>query len=154
MARRTYHGATRGAFAALASDIEKHFEGQIDRAARLGHDAVEDAVLHGEDRMREVIESSVTQTGLDRANAGGHPGRVDSGAMLDAVGSNITGTDPDTVIGEWGWVNGLENYFLFQDQGDEEFNVRFKGMQALRQSYVEARERFLANLSDAGFEVS
>lgn len=152
--RRTYHGASRGSFEALASDIIGYFEGRIDDAALLGHDALEDSVLHGEDRMREIIETSVTKTGEERAERGGHPGRVDTGDMLDAVGSNITGTDRDTIIGEWGWVNGLEDYFLFQDQGDEEFNVKFKGMQAIRQSYIEAREMYLERLAQAGFTVN
>lgn len=126
----------------------------MERAARLGHDALEDAVLHGEDRMREVIETAVTATGIDRAASGGHPGRIDTGNMLDAVGSNITGSDRDTVIGEWGWVNGVEDYFLYQDLGDEAFGVKFEGMQALRQSYVEAREMYLDKLYQAGFTVT
>lgn len=154
VAKRRYHGATRGAFSALASDIRTHFEGQIDKARQIGHDAVEDAVLHGEDRMREVIETAITKTGLDRANSGGHPGRIDSGDMIDAVGSNITGTDPDTIIGEWGWVNGFEDYFIYQDRGDELFGVKFEGMQAIRQSYIEARELYLQRLSQAGFTVN
>lgn len=154
MARRTYHGARKGSFNALAEDLHTFYEGKIDDAMRAGTEAAHDATFEGYLAMLRIIETAVTETGQARAAAGGHPGRIDSGDMYDGVNAN-TWVKPggDSAGGTWGWLDGLEDYFLIQENGSEQFNVLFKGMGALRGSYIVAREDFLARLRKAGFEV-
>ena len=155
MAKRVYHGSTRGSFTALADDLKSFYGGKIDKAMEAGTDAAHDATFEGYLAMLRIIEESVTGTGEARAGRGGHPGRIDSGAMHDAVNAN-TWVKPggESAGGTWGWIDGFEDYFLYQEKGADEFNVAFRGMQALNGSYVIAREDFLRRLQDAGFKVN
>lgn len=154
MARRKYHGARKGAFVGLAGDLHTFYEGKMDEALQAGAEAAHDATFEGYLAMLRIIETAVTRTGQARAAAGGHPGRIETGNLFDDVNAE-TWVKPgkDSAGGTWGWLNGFEDYYIFQELGDEEFNVLFKGMQALRGSYVEAREDFLRRLTALGFEV-
>lgn len=109
-------------------------------------DVIEEAVLYGEERMIEILESSVTKTGLERAARGGHPGRIDTGNMLDDIGVDFRETK-GAREGEWGWIFGLEDYYLYQEYGAG----NIPAMSALQQSYIGARELMLKRLRDAGF---
>lgn len=135
----------------MFADLEDYIRQTYEEARRAASGAVEDATLHGEDRMREIIELSTTPTGDARAARGGHPGRIDSGDMIDDIESNIDAVGQDRIVGSYGWINGLEPYYAFQELGAEDFNVRFKGMRALAQSSVEARELLFKRLREEGF---
>ena len=115
----------------------------------LVHDALEDATLLGEDRMIEILESAITKTGLERAERGGHPGRVETGTMRDAISSGIWPGRNGSREGEWGWLNEVLAYYLFQENG----TIDFTAMSALHGSYIEARELFIDRLVSAGLKV-
>lgn len=117
-----------------------------ERIEQLLIDAIEEATLYGEERMIEILESSVTRTGLERAARGGHPGRIDTGQMLDDIGTGIYEVGGRRE-GEWGWIHGLEDYYLYQEYGAG----NLPAMSALQQSYIGARELLLKRLHDAGF---
>ncbi|MFT4258052.1 HK97 gp10 family phage protein [Microbacterium sp.] len=136
MPKRVYHGATKGVFTAMASDIMDYFESKIEEAEKAGFRALTEAQSTGLSKMIEYTD------------------RIDTGHMHDSVTGNVTSTGRGGLVGWWGWEDGLEDYFIYQEYGDEKFNVGFKGMRALRQSYVEAREEYLAKLKQAGFKVS
>ncbi|WP_406245794.1 hypothetical protein ACI7YT_12190 [Microbacterium sp. M] len=130
--------------------IREGIEQWGDRLIEVIHDAVEDATLHGEDRMIEILETAVTKTGLERAERGGQPGRIDSGDMRDAISSGIWGPRDTHIEGEWGWLKEVLDYFLYQENGTSDFTA----MGALQGSYVEAREIFIERLQAAGLRVS
>lgn len=118
----------------------------------LARDIVEEATLEGEDHMKEIIETSVTKTGEKRAESGGHPGRIDSGDMIDAVQSNVDLIGQSRIEGSWGFERegeGLDPYFLYQNYGTADIEA----MNALRDSYIGSRELLLGRLEQAGLDV-
>lgn len=127
---------------ALVKGVERWGE-QIEQ---LLIDVIEEATLYGEERMVEILESSVTRTGMERAARGGHPGRIETGDMLDDIGIGIYETEGRRE-GEWGWIHGVEDYYLYQEHGAG----NIPAMTALQQSFVGARELMLKRLRDAGF---
>lgn len=121
-------------------------------------DAVEEATLHGEDVMQGILQAAATKTGQERAAAGGNgPGRVNMGDMSKAVMTNIKVGRNNGTVGEFGWVQGAEDYFLYQEHGNDSeehaFNVKFKGMHALHGAFIQTREKFRARLQDLGLKV-
>lgn len=129
--------------------LKKGIEQWQDQLLQVIYDAVEDATLHGEDRMIEILESAVTRTGEERASRGGHPGRIDSGTMRDAISSGIYETG-GRVEGEWGWLDEVLDYFGYQEEG----TGRIGAMNALNGSYISAREMFIERLQAAGLRVN
>ncbi|MBT2484862.1 MULTISPECIES: hypothetical protein [unclassified Microbacterium] len=152
MANRGRHGTARKSVTLAIGDIEDWMRGQLEeQLLDFAHGIIEDATLFGEDRMKEIIETAITRTGAERAaTSGGHPGRIDSGNMIDDIQSNIDLFGGSRVEGSWGWELGLEIYYLYQEYGTADI----EGMMALQQSYVEAREMMLERLSNAGLKVS
>lgn len=117
----------------------------------LATDIIADVTLFGEDRMREVIETAITKTGLKRAEtSGGHPGRVDSGDMIDDISTDIDLIDKLRIEGTFGWINNLDPSYLYQEYGTQDIEA----MRALQQAYVEAREKMLERLAAEGIKVS
>ena len=135
-------GPVSAAFGEITRFIERRIE-DIDNQA--GH-AIFVATNVGKDAMKRIIETSITPTGEDRAARGGHPGRIDSGNMLDQVRHDIhvRGDFPEdrAHIGEWGWLDGHEKYFEIQEDGWGSI----KAMNAIRQSYIEAREALIKEM--------
>lgn len=60
--------------------------------------------------------------------------RVDTGAMRQALGSQVFISGKGTVRGEVGWIKGSQPYFLFQEYGFDHniTGARIEGMMALR----------------------
>lgn len=84
--------------------------------------AVQDAISDGEQIMRKRIETAVTETGLARAGKGGHPGRIESGTMLDDISNDLTDdvhNGHGTIVGRFGWLDQAPEYFLVQEYGTE-----------------------------------
>lgn len=131
-----------------AAQIERFFEAKIDDIRRTAQDAVEDATIVGHDKMIQIIESSTTPTGEDRAGRGGHPGRIETGNMVDDVESNIDVLEHgDLIRGSFGWISDLAAYYGYQEDGTD----HIRAMHSVRQSYIEAREHLLARLTREGF---
>ncbi|MDL5351095.1 hypothetical protein [Microbacterium sp. zg-YB36] len=115
---------------------------------------LEDVIAEAAEDMIRILEAAWTQTGADRAEAGGNgPGRVDSGTMRDAIRSRILTKTKDRTVGAWGWLDEFLEYFLFQEAGSEKYDVQFEGMSALQGSFVQARENFRTRLREIGREV-
>jgi hypothetical protein len=100
--------------------------------------------------MQRIIETAITETGLIRAARGGHPGRIDTGNMLDDVARALeTGADGSVMV-TWGWVYEVQDYYLRQEHGDS----RITAMSALQQTFTNAREKLHDRLRDIGLEVN
>ena len=128
------------AVAALVDEIEADVRQIID-------DITREAVAE----MQKIIESSITKTGLERSAAGeGAPGRTDTWRMRDDVARSLSLNMDGGVVGTWGWVYNLEDYYLKQEHGTE----YIAAMSALQQSYTSAREKLRQRMQDMGLEVS
>lgn len=116
---------------------------------------LEDIINEAVEDMIAILEAAATATGEARVARGGNgPGRVDSGRMRDAIrGRVLPGELKGNADGEWGWIDEVADYFIYQEYGAQEFNVLFKGMGALQGSFIKAREKFHARLSEIGLEV-
>jgi hypothetical protein len=130
---------------AAIEDLRDQYLQHVDRMRDDLFDMMTELSDRGKARMIEILEAAVTQTGFERAMQGGHPGRVESGAMRDAIESDAD-IDGDEIVAEWGWLEMVKAYFLLQEHGSEVFGVQFEGMNALRGSYIEMREELLARL--------
>lgn len=85
----------------------------------------------GVDYMRYIILTSETATGKARAGRGGNgPGRVDTGAMFDAVKMRVR-ERKDGFTSFVGWIDGRPGYSVFQEHGVKGGVV---GMNALAQA--------------------
>lgn len=101
---------------------------------------VDETAKEGAEVMRGHIE--VRGTGYR-----GHQGRIETGAMLDAVQSVTEKTD-DGVRGRFGWgVRGgpTDDYFRYQEEG---FTIASSGhdvppMHALLDAFISVREDFI-----------
>lgn len=139
----------KGGFGKAALDIEKFMSRKLEEIDNHVGYAVNKATQHGEESMKRVIETTTSPTGQERAGNGGHPGRIDTGNMFDAVESDVNayGTlENRRHVGDWGWLTDLEEYFLRQEHDDSV--SAYGAMNSLRQSYIEAREMLYEELSD------
>lgn len=118
---------TRAAF--YVKEIEREAAKVVDETAKEGAEV-----------MREFIATRGT-------GYRGHEGRVETGAMLEAVGS-VTEKTSEGVRGRFGWGIGgkaAENYFRWQEQG---FTIASSGrdvppMHALLDAFITVREDFI-----------
>jgi hypothetical protein len=132
-------------FAAAFGEISDFFENHVEDLLNTLNDLMEELATEGEGRMIEILESAVTPTGYARAMAGGAPGRIETGTMRDAIGKDVQ-HGHDEIVAEWGWLQEVLDYFLLQEGGSEVFGVQFEGMNALRGSYIEMREKMRERL--------
>lgn len=96
--------------------------------AREAAEAFASAVM---ETMNTVFENAVTPTGQRRAERrGGHPGRIDTGRMVDAISHDIEEHGTVTVS-RAGFVNEQLAYFAIQ-AGGSEYKV---GTHALEQGF-------------------
>ncbi len=87
--------------------------------------------------MVEIVLTSTTATGEERARRGGEAGRVDTGKMLKALESNSAVRVRDRSKGFSvfvGWTGGKPGYTIFQEQGFRHGTGYVAGMGALLQA--------------------
>lgn len=130
---------------ALEDLLTKQFQAHIDDLLDMLYNLADELSNRGQTRMIEILEAAVTPTGAARAARGGHPGRVETGTMRDAITSDVD-SDGDEIIAKWGWLEEVQAYFLLQEHGDSVFGVQFEGMKALMGSYIEMREELRSRL--------
>lgn len=88
-------------------------------------DVIEDAVKRGEQVTKHFIETRGTMKS-------GKRGRIETGAMRDAVSSEMTEKSKDSARGSFGWIKDFESYFGFQEEGFEHIGgVTVDGMYAI-----------------------
>jgi len=135
-------------------DVTK-FTQKLDRVKTEISQEVEDLTIEaasfGAERMREYISTRGTRvpwanawrgrkTGVYKTTSA--PGRIDSGDMLNAVGTAIQ-AGPRESRATFGWVRNFEEYFRHQEYGFNHWiGVRVEGMFALR----DARRDVVAEL--------
>lgn len=113
---------------------------------------LDDIVREAVDDMYQILLNAVTDTGLRRAAAGegaGVAGRVDTGQMARDIKAALDADLDGAIVAEWGWIDNVENYYVFQEYG----NQYIKAMSALQGSYMKAREKLRQRLADMGLEV-
>jgi len=124
----------------IGARITRQVDSTRDELERL----VEGVVKDGADDMRRFILEAVTGTGEARAAAGeGVAGRYLTGTMYDAVGSDVQRSG-DRITGEFGWLEEVLKYYLYQEQGTS----RLEAMHALQKAWVNASEEFQAQVND------
>lgn len=104
--------------------------------------AVATTVNEAEAEMRQIIEAAHTEAGRKRvAKGGAGPGRTKTGLMINSTNSRTTHNE-DSIVGEWGWLNTQEDYFLFQENGTggQGSGGGIKAMHSIYQSFIHARE--------------
>lgn len=107
------------------ADLEKRLRDTVNAKVFRAEGVLEEAVQVGAEIMRETLldEPAWTNTGLEReAIYGGEPGRYDTGAMYDAITTNVDSpiidNDAHTTILKAGWFSDTyKAYFYEQDMG-------------------------------------
>ena len=108
------------------------FEAKIDRMTSEVREAVADAGNEGATEMRQMISTRATAKGGRNPS---HPGRVDTGDMLNSVKSKSS-SGAGGVRAQFGWLGGGPKYFLYQEGGFRHRNgVDVAGMYALADSF-------------------
>jgi hypothetical protein len=97
----------------------------------------EDAAEYGADLMRQYIETRGTGY-VGRGARATAEGRIDTGAMYDAVGVSDVRHNPSGVAVNFGWVHDVEPYFAYQEEG----TATVSPMHALLDATVQTRVYF------------
>lgn len=119
--------------------------------SRLAIDEVEQIVSmtveEAERDQKALLDRAVTRYGAKRmaAGRGRSAGRNDTGAMIDAISSEVK-ANKTTVTGKWGWIDEVKDYFSYQDWGTD----RVPAAHSLLDTYVQARAKFIARVSALG----
>lgn len=106
---------------------------------------VENAISEGEFLMKETIMTK----GTNKIWASSWPSRAfgrkdrstearfDTGEMRDSVESRLVTVTKARVVGEFGWLNNQQDYFIYQDQGFTHRNGQvIPAMNALRDAFT------------------
>lgn len=132
-------------FAAALGHISKSVQANLETITERTRDRLaaemQDIAEGGEFEMRRIIEISVTDTGLKRAERGGHPGRIETGEMIDSVTHDVT-IERDRITAEWGWISNAHTYFLEQEHG----TAQIAAMDAIGQSLEISEQDLIAKL--------
>lgn len=105
----------------------------------------ENAAEYGADLMREFI--ATRGTGYVGKGARATPeGRIDTGAMYDAVGVSEVRVRKSDIVVDFGWTENAKAYFLQQE--NEPTRGGHPPMHALLDAKVQAREYFYAMLKE------
>jgi hypothetical protein len=109
---------------------------------------VDTGITEGASVMREIISNQGTNRDWGASwpsraqgrKSGSTKARFDTGQMLNAVDSKIVESSPGRAVGEFGWLNEQEKYFIYQDNGFEHWisHDSIPAMNALRNAYTYA----------------
>jgi len=123
-------------------------ETKIGSSESMVKNIVDTAVTEGASVMREIISnqgtnkdwgSSWPSRAQGRKSSSGI-GRIDTGEMLKSVDSKIVQSGKGRTVGEFGWLNNQEEYFIYQDKGFRHWisGESIPAMNALRNAYTYA----------------
>lgn len=99
-------------------------------------------VKQGAEIMQRIIGTvNTTKSG---------PGRYETGLMLRTVSWRVE-TGDGKIVGEFGWLDTQEPYFLYQEYGFTHVGSgqEIAAMMALQDADVQTREEFMQKLSEA-----
>lgn len=99
--------------------------------------------------VREAAEAMQQTIGTINNTKSG-PGRYQSGLMLRSVEWKVE-LEGSSIVGEFGWLDTQEMYFLYQEEGFTIWNsgVNVPAMFALQDAGLAAQQEFLKRLSQA-----
>ena len=86
------------------------FQAKVDEINRKNFAALRDNMQDGE----EITQTFIATRGTEKS---GKQGRVDTGAMLDAVDSDAQLKSKDEAIGRFGWLKKKPTYAQYQEAG-------------------------------------
>lgn len=86
------------------------FEAKVNAITRGNYRALQDAMKEGE----EITQTFIATRGTSGT---GKQGRIDTGAMLDAVDSETRLENKDEAIGRFGWLEKKPFYAEYQEAG-------------------------------------
>lgn len=86
------------------------FQAKVDEINRKNFAALRGGMQDGE----EITQTFIATRGTEKS---GKQGRVDTGAMLDAVDSDTTLKSKDEAIGRFGWLKEKPSYAQYQEDG-------------------------------------
>lgn len=86
------------------------FQVKVDEINRKNFAALRDNMKDGE----EITQTFIATRGTEKS---GKQGRVDTGAMLDAVDSDTQLKSKDEAIGRFGWLKKKPTYAQYQEDG-------------------------------------
>ena len=86
------------------------FQAKVDEINRKNYAALRENMKDGE----EITQTFIATRGTEKS---GKQGRVDTGAMLDAVDSETQLKSKDEAIGKFGWLKKKPSYAPYQEDG-------------------------------------
>lgn len=86
------------------------FQAKVDEINRRNYRALGENMKDGE----EITQTFIATRGTEKS---GKQGRVDTGAMLDAVDSDTQLKSKDEAIGRFGWLKKKPTYAQYQEAG-------------------------------------
>ena len=99
------------------------------------------------DIVKRAAEAMQLRIGTATGTKSG-PGRVDTTLMIQSV-KYRTEISNGSIVGEFGWLENQEMYFLYQDKGFTHWlsGEMIPGMMALMDAEAAARDEFVARLA-------
>lgn len=88
------------------------FQAKVDEINRKNFAALRENMKDGE----EITQTFIATRGTEKS---GKQGRVDTGAMLDAVDSDAKLVGKDEAIGRFGWLKKTPSYTKYQEAGTQ-----------------------------------
>lgn len=116
------------------------FDGRVNDVKESIIDIAQDTADEGAEMVRDRIGTSGTVKS-------GKRGRIETGAMLAAVRSEVTVT-PKVITAAFGWLNAFSDYFGFQDRGFIHYrsHEEIPGMMALQDAFDESKANLESRL--------
>lgn len=126
-------------------DPRKWLQDTINRIESENRASMSDAIQDGSQSMKEHI--ATRPTAWMAANRG-KTGRIETGKMLDAVGSKVTSNTSQKWTGAFGWVNETEGYFLRQEDGGRNSFTggEIEAMNAMRDAADQTWDQLVADI--------
>lgn len=130
---------TKGSPQALIAELQKRKKEIPLKAFAI----VDESVKEGEEIQRDFLDKATTRYGEYRfgRNIGNSAGRNDSGDMMKAISSDTKKESKTLIVGRWGWLKEILEYFEIQEKGYGVPEAR-----SLLDSYVVVREKFMARM--------
>lgn len=103
--------------------------------------------LDMEDIVKRAAEAMQRRIGTATGTKSG-PGRYETGNMIRSVKYRVEISN-GAIVGEFGWLDNQEMYFLYQDHGFVHWlsGDMIPGMMALMDAEFSARDEFVARLA-------